>query len=351
MAEETKLFSGTCVIKVLGAENLDPLCTGSQLRCVFSPSKGFKERSGISAFVHNLSRSLPSTGDKKKVNTQLMAVSEELTVVWEPYSLRLEMSEADALKIKVQDEKNNTYSELHLPITPESLASTLDEPLSIPLDPRGTLRLALRFQPTGSMFGMDLEDTCRKEGRQVPRVVQQCAAFLERHGQNHEGLFRVPGSTAEVNVLRHNFDHYPVTLVSAHSEASDAPVSETMINNIATLLKSYLRDLPRGLVPVHAVPALRNLKSLPDEAAQVAGLAEALRELTPCARATLQFVLNLLDVIYKNAAVNKMSPENLATCFAPTLIPDLVNPMEAMPAIIFLITHSKLLAQISPPSA
>ncbi|XP_053328345.1 rho GTPase-activating protein 4 isoform X1 [Spea bombifrons] len=46
----------------------------------------------------------------------------------------------------------------------------------------------------------------QSSGESIPRVVSSCIRFINLHGLQHEGIFRVPGSQAQVNEIRSAFE-------------------------------------------------------------------------------------------------------------------------------------------------
>ncbi|KAF8940960.1 hypothetical protein BGZ58_003692 [Dissophora ornata] len=88
------------------------------------------------------------------------------------------------------------------------------------------------------IFGVDLEDAIRlshiPNTPPVPAVLYRCAEFLEAKGVDEVGLYRIPGSHANVQKLKRIFD----TGRDYNLMAMDAIDP----NDIATLLKLYLRE-------------------------------------------------------------------------------------------------------------
>ena len=69
---------------------------------------------------------------------------------------------------------------------------------------------------------------------QVPQVVMSCIQYLDTH-LDEEGLYRIPGSLAKVNLLKSQFTkNQGMDLFKLNPEAHD----------IATLLKMYFRESP-----------------------------------------------------------------------------------------------------------
>ncbi|XP_061910640.1 rho GTPase-activating protein 4 isoform X2 [Entelurus aequoreus] len=76
-------------------------------------------------------------------------------------------------------------------------------------------------------------------GQQIPVVVESCIRFINLHGLHHEGIFRVPGSQREVNLIKDAFER-------GEDPLSD---SECDLDSVAGVLKLYFRGLEPPLFP------------------------------------------------------------------------------------------------------
>jgi len=56
------------------------------------------------------------------------------------------------------------------------------------------------------VFGVKLSNTCNKEGLKVPAFVTACIEEVERRGIDETGIYRVSGTTSDVQRLRKAFD-------------------------------------------------------------------------------------------------------------------------------------------------
>lgn len=53
---------------------------------------------------------------------------------------------------------------------------------------------------------MKLSSTCRKEGLKVPAFVTACMVDVESRGLDETGIYRVSGTTSDVQYIRKAFD-------------------------------------------------------------------------------------------------------------------------------------------------
>ncbi|KAG0308801.1 hypothetical protein BGZ97_013248 [Linnemannia gamsii] len=143
------------------------------------------------------------------------------------------------------------------------------------------------------IFGANLEEAIRishiPDTPMVPAVLHRCAQFLEAKGVDEVGLYRVPGSHANVQKLKRMFDSgKDYNLLTM--DAIDA-------NDIATLLKLYLREYR------HICHTLRGI----------------LIRLPRPNYVVLSYLCHHLSKIASHSDKTKMTVSNLGVVFAPTL--------------------------------
>jgi hypothetical protein len=89
------------------------------------------------------------------------------------------------------------------------LVDGTEKPVTVALEPRGLLHLCLRFDDYQCLFGLPLADVCSRDGSDVPLLVRECCAEVERRGLTDVGLYRVSGNQAVVKQLRDAFIKNP----------------------------------------------------------------------------------------------------------------------------------------------
>ncbi|KAF9928620.1 hypothetical protein BGZ65_006165 [Modicella reniformis] len=177
----------------------------------------------------------------------------------------------------------------------------------------------------GRVFGLPLEDAVRiskiSASTGVPAVVTRCIEYLDIMGVEEVGLYRVPGSTSNVNRLKAIFD-------SGHDydflQKGNEPQNP---HDVGTLLKLYLRELPSPIIPTDTMPSFNNIdftdhldQQQQQQPPVQQRLKEALRRHLPLENYILlgtlcQHLSNLAD--YENCT--KMNISNLGLIFCPTL--------------------------------
>ncbi|XP_026760286.1 rho GTPase-activating protein 190 isoform X1 [Galleria mellonella] len=157
----------------------------------------------------------------------------------------------------------------------------------------------------------------------VPLFVEKCVEFIEREGLASEGLYRVPGNRAHVEMLFTKFYEDP----NIDLESLDIPV-----NAVATALKDFFsKKLPplldeESMARLEDIAAMRGCMAggveLKDRSWRLLALRSLLNSaLTAVARATLDYLLHHFARVADNSKLNSMDSKNLAICWWPTLLP------------------------------
>uniref|UniRef100_A0A672HQV6 Rho-GAP domain-containing protein n=1 Tax=Salarias fasciatus TaxID=181472 RepID=A0A672HQV6_SALFA len=156
------------------------------------------------------------------------------------------------------------------------------------------------------LFGVSLcelqEQGLLEDG--VPLVVRRMVEHLRKHGETHEGLFRVNGNVRAVEALKQRLEA---------GEDLDL-LSESDSCTVASLLKLYLRDLPGGLVTSAVQQAL-----IDGDGGSWLELRDLLQQLPDVHRGLLRYLCRFLALVESNHDDNRMTALNLATVFGPSV--------------------------------
>ncbi|KAG0369973.1 hypothetical protein BGX24_002220 [Mortierella sp. AD032] len=173
--------------------------------------------------------------------------------------------------------------------------------------------LGAKGLPTTPLFGSSLEEAVRMSHipgtPMVPAILVRCTEFLETKGIDEVGLYRVPGSHASVQKLKLMFDSGKDHNLLA-MDAIDP-------NDIATLLKLYLRELPTPLLPAVFLEQFQTLLSTDRQICH--NLRGILIGLPRPNYVVLSYLCHHLSRIAAHADKTKMNISNLGVVFAPTL--------------------------------
>ncbi|XP_063633158.1 arf-GAP with Rho-GAP domain, ANK repeat and PH domain-containing protein 2 [Cydia splendana] len=147
----------------------------------------------------------------------------------------------------------------------------------------------------------------------VPAIVDKCLSFIYAHGSLSEGIYRRAGSNVVLSELLARFrrDAWSVQLSpGTHSE-----------HDVAGVLKRFFRDLPEPLMSQAKREAMLAALDQDDPAARNAIYRRVMSSLPLVARNTARKLFAHLHFLHSMAHANKMSAENLASVWAPTLMP------------------------------
>mmetsp|Transcript_3127 Transcript_3127/g.4300 ORF Transcript_3127/g.4300 Transcript_3127/m.4300 type:complete len:518 (-) Transcript_3127:67-1620(-) len=149
----------------------------------------------------------------------------------------------------------------------------------------------------------------------VPVPVETCACFLEEHGLEVEGIFRVTGYPNEIKSVKQLF--------SKHKTKVD--LSKFRPESVASVLKHFFLEMADPLIPFEvydcflAAMGVQKI-STTGENLHIVALRKALELLPPGNHVTLKRLMSLLQKCTKYSKQNKMNAQNLSTVFAPSLI-------------------------------
>lgn len=156
----------------------------------------------------------------------------------------------------------------------------------------------------------------------VPIFVISCIEYLEEHGLQKVGIFRVSTSRKRVKQLRDDFDKKRNMCIS----------DKTCPHDVATLLKEYLRDLPEPLLCKKLYTTFLETQRIRNRRLQLEAISHLIKLLPIAHRDTLHALLRFLgnvaahcdDICSSDGTVqmngNKMDSHNLSTVFAPNIL-------------------------------
>ncbi|KAM3623553.1 uncharacterized protein V6R79_012573 [Siganus canaliculatus] len=204
----------------------------------------------------------------------------------------------------------------------------------------------LKRKDKGVVFGTSLTESCIAQ-------IYQLIEYLTKN-LHVEGLFRVPGNSARQQMLKE--------LLNSGADV-DLESGDFHPNDVATLLKTFLGELPEPLLThrhFHAHLKIAdmtlfdeqgNKTTIPNKERQIEALQLLFLLLPQANRSLLKLLLDLLYQTAKQQDKNKMSAFNLALMFAPHVLwprhmtaSDLKDNLKKLnTSMAFLIKHSQKL--------
>ncbi|KAL1918738.1 uncharacterized protein VTP21DRAFT_2760 [Calcarisporiella thermophila] len=164
------------------------------------------------------------------------------------------------------------------------------------------------------IFGIDLALQLERDNLEVPTVLVKCAYAVEKHGILNQGIYRISGTSTEMQKLKQLFDR------DAASVDLDNEKCTADINNVAGVLKSYFRELPDPLFTKRMYSDFVNASKIEDESLRLVTMHETVNALPDPNYATLKYLMCHLDRVQAHQQHNKMSVANLAIVWGPTLM-------------------------------
>lgn len=178
-----------------------------------------------------------------------------------------------------------------------------------------------------------LADYIQSEKNFVPIFMEKAVKFIESEGLDSEGIYRVPGNRAHVDLLFHKFE-----------EDSNVDIHELDIpvNAVATALKDFVSKRlpplfdPDVMIEMEEIAGTRikpmvtttgNMEVKTDRSCRLLALRSMLDKLPPINFQILKFIFQHFVKVTENSKLNSMDSKNLAICWWPTLLPIEFNDM------------------------
>jgi len=188
------------------------------------------------------------------------------------------------------------------------------------------------------VFGVDVAHVFEAEGG-VPRVVRDCCTWVEEHGLQVVGCWRLAGDELLVKQYQDQYD------------AGDAVVlpPELDVGTVTGLIVRWLKSLPDGLFNTDEVTAMLAAKR---DVAAVKGVVEGM---APPYKTTLQYLTRHWRRVALEAETNKMHAENMAKVVFMVLSNFAGrNPLEAMqffdPIACMISSTEDIFADVEEPA-
>jgi len=165
-------------------------------------------------------------------------------------------------------------------------------------------------------FGVSLERIMEREsekGHDVPAVFETMCQFLEKNALEHEGVFRLAGDHEQMMQLKKQIDNGIRALEFNTQKISD-------INNCASLIKTFLRDMPSPLFTFELYGDFLAASRLENPEEQLQVLCALIEKLPRYNAQVLERLLVLLNQVVERSEVNKMTSSNCAIVFGINIL-------------------------------
>ncbi|XP_053593266.1 rho GTPase-activating protein 190 isoform X1 [Microplitis demolitor] len=171
-----------------------------------------------------------------------------------------------------------------------------------------------------------IEDFAQSETNRIPLFLEKCVRFIEEEGLDSEGIYRVPGNRAHVELLFQKFEE---------DGNVDIHLLDIPVNAVATALKDFFSKRLPPLIDKERMIELENISgargvskpmsatgmNMEDPSCRLLALRSMLNQLNPVNFDVLKFIFQHFVKVAENCKLNSMDSKNLAICWWPTLLP------------------------------
>uniref|UniRef100_A0A671YDR3 SLIT-ROBO Rho GTPase-activating protein 2 n=1 Tax=Sparus aurata TaxID=8175 RepID=A0A671YDR3_SPAAU len=170
------------------------------------------------------------------------------------------------------------------------------------------LKKALAEGKTIKINSFSLDST-----KAIPLLVESCIRYINLHGLQHQGIFRVSGSQVEVNDIKNSFERGNDPLIDEESNHD--------INSVAGVLKLYFRGLENPLFPKERFNDLISCVRIENMYERAQCIRKILLGVPRATLVVMRYLFAFLNHLSQYSDENMMDAGNLAIVFGPTLLP------------------------------
>jgi GTPase-activating protein BEM2 len=219
----------------------------------------------------------------------------------------------------------------------------------------GDLQTAKRFATVRAqtspsftkVFGVPIQLVCEREGRDLPMVVETLLQEIESRGIDEVGLYRVPGSVANVQALKAAFD--------SGQKVNMEDDRWFDINTVAGCFKLYLRELSEPLLTLELFSEFLSCGNGGNTPENTAKLRQLINQLPAVNYNLLKRLVQHLGLVAEHEQQNKMKPLSLSIVFSMSFYPSsdashsmVPEQMGAMQNVVntMILNHDKIFEEL-----
>ncbi|RDD43818.1 SLIT-ROBO Rho GTPase-activating protein 3 [Trichoplax sp. H2] len=161
-------------------------------------------------------------------------------------------------------------------------------------------------------FGGEVIEYLEATGRAIPLVVESCIKYITVHGLDLQGIFRLSGSSVDINSLKEQFEKGEDPL----KDARDAKY----VHAAAGVLRCYFRELPTPLFPSSLLEDLIDCLKQESSEKRIVEIRSVISDLPHIVVVVMRLLFNFLRLVSEHEEQNKMTAANLSLVFGPTLM-------------------------------
>lgn len=163
------------------------------------------------------------------------------------------------------------------------------------------------------IFGVSLHLAVERsrchDGVELPLVVRDCIDYVEEHGMNVEGLYKVPGVKSKVQYLK-----------KLYNQRETVNILDFEPTVATSLLILFLRELPQPVLETsEMISRFEQAASTKEVAHREAQLIHLTQQLPECNRVLLAWVILHLDHVTAREKTTKMNAQAISMTLSPVL--------------------------------
>uniref|UniRef100_A0A668A2I2 Rho GTPase activating protein 27 n=1 Tax=Myripristis murdjan TaxID=586833 RepID=A0A668A2I2_9TELE len=262
-----------------------------------------KSKNGVEFLIQYDTDSIINDWHKVLVDTIRQLVSPFISH-WSP--LTFVSSERSASRPSVHSSSSNAGDTDQKRVRTKLMKFLLKRPTLQSVKEKGYIR--------ENVFGCHLATLCAQEKTTVPRFVEKCIRAVEKRGLDIDGIYRVSGNLAVIQKLRFKADH------AEELDLEDGQWED--IHVITGALKLFFRELPEPLFPYsHFNGFIKAIsKHIYQSHYQLSFMCDLVKSLPAPNHDTMQLLFGHLRNVIRHGDENRMSVQNVAIVFGPTLL-------------------------------
>ncbi|XP_018320013.1 unconventional myosin-IXa isoform X2 [Agrilus planipennis] len=159
------------------------------------------------------------------------------------------------------------------------------------------------------VFGVPLADLLTDDCK-IPSVIERLITTIEMYGLYTEGIYRKSGVNSKVRELKARMEENP----------KDVNFENYQVNVLASVLKSFLREMPEPLLTFECYENFITAAMLKDTQDRVSTLYDILKKLPKPNYDLMERLIFHLARVALHEETNRMSAASLAIVFAPCIL-------------------------------
>lgn len=169
----------------------------------------------------------------------------------------------------------------------------------------------LRAKANSVQSQPSMDDFRASADNPIPVFLEKAINFIEKEGLDAEGLYRVPGNRAHVDLLFQEFEK---------DRNVDIHGLDIAVNAVATAVKDFVYNRLPEILPPEQMKDLEELSMQDDRSLKLLELRKLLNRLPKTNFAVLEFIFHHFVRVAERSKDNCMDSKNLAICWWPTLL-------------------------------